>query len=209
MTEYQEKLKKVLLDQTNVIQSGEIRGFVYYALMDAPGYFWTLKASTSGKYHSGETLVEHILNALAYAQHHVRMLQQYWDRETVDIFYAAVMLHDLFRSGYEGRERTYEDGRYGTDPLHPIYVAHQLQYQQFKHGGTSIIHVANEKKWYSKFAKAVAGHMGPWSPIKECNPMHDNALSLRLHVFLVDYVVSRENIKVDVPEIREFSQIED
>lgn len=205
MTKYQEALKKALLDKTNIIQHAHIRAFTYYAFMDAPAYFWTLKASTSGKYHSGETLVEHIFYAIEYAQHHVRMLGWWWDNETRDIFYSAVLLHDLYRSGFSGRERTYEDGRYGTDPLHPVYASHQLQYQEYLID--AIMHVAKDQKWYSKFAKAVAGHMGPWSPLKELNPMHDNALSLRLHVFLVDYVASRENVKVHVPELDELAQL--
>ena len=200
-------LKSLLYSKVSqVIKAKEVQHFVNAALNAAPSYFWTLKASTSGKYHHGETLVEHILYAIEYGQAHVRMLGWYWDDETTDVFFAALFLHDLYRCGFEGREAVDEDGKLHTDYLHPIYAATELSRLEIPEKGTDKEgkpFPAYKFSWFKKFQKAVSSHMGPWSPVKELNPMHDNVLSLRFHVFLVDYVVSRGCQRTTIPELEE------
>ncbi|MCK5318773.1 MAG: HD domain-containing protein [Anaerolineales bacterium] len=197
-------LKSLLYSKIQLIQSKEIQEFVKVSLDNAPAYFWTLKASTSGKYHHGETLVEHILYALEYGQAHIRMLQWYWDEETKDLFFAALFLHDLYRCGIEGRESMDEDGFLRTDNLHPVYAASELSRLEMP-SKTKVDDpfFAYRFSWFKKFQKAVASHLGPWSPLKELSPMHDNMLSLRLNVFLVDYVVSRQCQRTTIPELEE------
>lgn len=197
-------LKSLLYSKIQLIQSKEIQEFVKVSLDNAPAYFWTLKASTSGKYHHGETLVEHILYALEYGQAHIRMLQWYWDEETKDLFFAALFLHDLYRCGIEDRESMDEDGFLRTDNLHPIYAASELSRLEMP-SKTKVDDpfFAYRFSWFKKFQKAVASHLGPWSPLKELSPMHDNMLSLRLNVFLVDYVVSRQCQRTTIPELEE------
>jgi len=200
--------KKLLYSRLEIIKSSEIRAFVKVALDEAPTYFWTLKASTSGKYHHGETLVEHVLSAIEYGQEHVRMVVSFWDMETIDIFFAALFLHDLYRCGFEGREATDEDGKLQTDYLHPVYVGAalsrlQIDPEELPHKNWSEPFPSFKFSWFKKFQKAVAGHMGPWSTIRELSPMQDNALSLGFHVFLVDYVVSRQCQRTVIPELQE------
>jgi hypothetical protein len=108
----------------------------------------------------------------------------------------------VYRCGFEGREKTYEDGRFCTDSLHPVYAAKELAYTYYNMPDVEEPYIAKNQRWYKKLAKGIAGHMGPWSPLPELSPMNDNALSLRLHVFLVDYVVSRSNILTVVPELQ-------
>jgi hypothetical protein len=117
------------------------------------------------------------------------------------------LLHDVYRCGYEGRERTSDDGKFGTDPLHPVYAAKELAWTYYNMPGVDDPYIAKDQRWYKKLAKAIAGHMGPWSPLPELSPMNDNALSLRLHVFLVDYVVSRHNIMTVVPELEQHNMV--
>lgn len=197
-------LKSLLYSKIQLIQSKEIQEFVKVSLDNAPAYFWTLKASTSGKYHHGETLVEHVLYALEYGQAHIRMLQWYWDEETKDLFFAALFLHDLYRCGIEDRESMDEDGFLRTDNLHPVYAASELSRLEMP-SKTKVDDpfFAYRFSWFKKFQKAVASHLGPWSPLKELSPMHDNMLSLRLNVFLVDYVVSRQCQRTTIPELEE------
>ncbi len=209
MNTFQVEVKNLVFACVEEISSTHVKHFTLAALKNAPDYVWTIMASTSGKYHHGELLSEHMLKAFYYGKEHVRMLGWWWDTLTRDVFYSALLLHDIFRCGFPGREYLYEDERYRTDMLHPIYVAKELTYLEynvpFPDGDPKlgVIHVAKDQKWFKKWQKAVAGHMGPWSPIPECNPMNDNALSLRLHTFLVDYVVSRGNIQVIIPELEE------
>lgn len=209
LNEYQRAVRQTVFSLLKEFENKHIRYFTRSALMKAPDYIWTIMASTSGKYHHGELLSEHMLKAYHYGREHVRMLGWWWDRETVEIFMSALLLHDAYRCGFEGRESTYEDGRYRTDYLHPIYAASELSRLEYniplpqqETEELGLVYVAKDQKWFKKFQKAVAGHMGPWSPLPECNPMNDNALSLRLHVFLVDYVVSRHNILTVVPELQ-------
>lgn len=200
--EYQVKLMELILKRADTIKHEHIKRFTLVALAKAPKYVWTIMASTSGKYHHGELLSEHMLKAWEYGNEHVRMLGWWWDPETVAVFQSALLLHDSYRCGFEGRENVYDDGRFRTDMLHPIYAARELGYTYYNMPGIEEPFVGHEQKWFKKLSKAIAGHMGPWSPIPECNPMNDNALSLRLHVFLVDYIVSRHNILTVVPELQ-------
>jgi hypothetical protein len=195
---------ELVLRCADEIEDGHIRAFTKVALARAPKYIWTIMASTSGKYHHGELLSEHMLKAFHYGREHVRMLGWWWDPETVSVFYSALLLHDVYRCGFEGRESTYEDGKFRTDSLHPVYAAKELGFTYYNMPDVEEPYIAKNQKWYKKLAKAIAGHMGPWSPLAELSPMQDNALSLRLHVFLVDYVVSRHNIMTVVPELQEF-----
>ena len=200
--------KQLLYSKLELIKSKEIRAFVKVALDNAPGYFWNLKASTSGKYHHGESLVQHILYTIEYGQAHLRMLVWYWDQETQDLFYAALFLHDIHRCGMDGREMTDEDGMLRTDPLHPLYPGAtlgrlEIPPEELPEKRWEEPFPCYRFSWFKKFQKAVVSHMGPWSPISELNPMHDNGLSLRFHVFLVDYVVSRECQRTIVPELQE------
>jgi len=198
--------RKILFEKVReLIKHDHILAFTVNSLENAPEYFWTINASTSGKYHHGETLVEHVIKALHYAQDHIRMVGSYWDVESDSIFYSSVALHDLLRCGYPGREATDEDGKFRTDYLHPIYVAEYLSRLEYQMpaGGETVSHRPEDQKWFKKFQKATCSHMGPWSPLKELSPMQDNAYSIRLHVFLVDYVVSRRDVNIVVPELEQ------
>ncbi len=209
MNTFQKKVKHLVHACVDKIDTKHVKHFTLTALQNAPDYVWTIMASTSGKYHHGELLSEHMLKAFYYGEEHVRMLGWWWDAETRDVFRSCLLLHDLYRCGFKDRESLYDDGRYRTDMLHPIYVARELMHLEYNipfpdgPDNLGITHAAKDQKWFKKWQKAVAGHMGPWSPLPECNPMKDNALSLRLHVFLVDYAVSRSNINVIIPELEE------
>ena len=207
MNEYQIKVMELVLKCADEIEDAHVKAFTQVALVRAPKYVWTIMASTSGKYHHGELLSEHILKAFHYGNEHVRMLGWWWDNQTVDVFRSALLLHDSYRCGIEGRENVYDDGRFRTDPLHPVYAANQLAWTYYNMPDREEPFIAKDQKWFKKLAKAVAGHMGPWAPLPEFNPMNDNALSLRLHVFLVDYVVSRHNVMTVVPELQTHSMV--
>jgi len=199
-------LREILMDKVrDLIKHDHIRAFTLNSLREAPDYFWTINASTSGKYHHGETLVEHIIYALHYGKDHIRLIHGQWDEESTGVFYSALALHDIFRCGYEGREATDHDGKLRTDYLHPIYAADGLARLDYhmEHLGEITTYRPEDQKWFKKFQKAVSSHMGPWSPLKELSPMQDNAFSVRLHVFLVDYVVSRMDVNINVPELEQ------
>lgn len=195
-----------------MISDPYMRKFAVLALKSAPDYFWTEPASTSGKYHVGESLVEHVLYGLQYAKEHIRMLvegaKRKWSTKHSDILYTAFICHDLFRSGMPGRESRYEDGRLRTDDLHTVYAPRVLKWLNMYVGPEG-------KKWYARnslpwnqLEDAMAGHYGPWSPVVHLDPTIDRDFlsSVALHVFLVDYVVSRSCIRIAHPEIEELQR---
>lgn len=178
------------------------------ALKAAPDYFWTEPASTSGKHHGGETLVEHVLYCVQYATEHIRMFEQAnkhkWLDKHKDIFYTALILHDCWRSGMEGRELRDKDGKLRTDDLHTVYAPRALKYLNL--GTKEDPRFARYNLPWNQLEDAMACHYGPWSPLVHLDPTIDREFhSIALQVFLVDYIVSRECVSRNFyhPEIEE------
>lgn len=208
MNKYQRMLKVLLIKKTRRIKDKQMRKFCVLALKAAPDYFWTEPASTSGKHHGGETLVEHVLYCIEYANAHVRMLESgrknKWVQRQKDIFYTALILHDCFRSGMPGREMKDKEGKLRTDDLHTIYAPRALRYINL--GTKENPRYAYYSLPWSQIEDAMACHYGPWSPIIHVDPTIDrDFFSVALHVFLVDYVVSRDCVcrRFYHPEIEE------
>ena len=108
MNTFQQKVRMLVLKCVDEIDHKHVKHFTLTALNNAPDYVWTIMASTSGKYHHGELLSEHMLKAFYYGKEHVRMLGWWWDTTTKEVFYSALLLHDLFRnqqSSFFGRAK--------------------------------------------------------------------------------------------------------
>ncbi len=215
MNKYEKMLKVLLFKKCRMITDKQMRKFAVLALKSAPDYFWTEPASTSGKHHAGESLTEHVLYCLQYAKEHIRMLvegvKRKWSDKHSNILYTALICHDLFRSGMPGRESRYDDGRLRTDDLHTVYAPRVLKYINMYVG-------PEDKRWYAKnnlpwnqLEDAMAGHYGSWSPLVHLDPTIDRDFlsSVALHVFLIDYVVSRSCIRIVHPEIEELRRNDD
>lgn len=176
----------------------EIREFTHKAMDLAPRYFFTRKASTTGKYHRGETLVEHTQAALTIGRHIVSMMREgfwgpIWDDAKVACFYSAVILHDIFASGVPGQERRdFKSKELRTDPFHMMYPEFYLR--TIKVAGKP----AWKHDWYSEITGAIAYHYGPWSPLATFDPRELKFSDLRISVFLADYFSSREDIGVRI-----------
>lgn len=204
---YQKMLKVLLIKKCRMIPDYTMRRFAVLALKAAPEYFWTTMASTSGKYHVGETLAEHVVYCMVYGKDHIRMIQEGrrpWNDKKISIFFTSLICHDLFRSGMPGRELKDEDGNFRTDDLHTIYAPRALKYINLYTG-------KDDKTWYAKnnlpwkeLEDAMGGHYGPWSPILALDPTYGREFQdVSLHVFLVDYIVSRGSLRPVSPEIDE------
>lgn len=83
----------------DLIQSDVIKRFTIFSLENAPNYFWTLPASTSGRRHGGkgETLIDHILGCLYLGQCVLEQFEHHWTQRQKDQFISGIILHDLFR----------------------------------------------------------------------------------------------------------------
>ncbi len=201
-----EELKALLVDRAgDLIIDLQIREFVLKALEMAPDYVWTMPASTSGKHHGGETQTEHVLKALEIAQKLAVVLKQpifteKVDQDLIDLFYAAVILHDLYKCGLPGQENRDDTGQVRTDPMHPLYPPVALAQLKVNNPG-----IGNGESlvarcpWWEAFCFCVTAHMGPWSPL----PDHANNAcctfdNLAMLTFLADYLSCQKGITINI-----------
>ena len=102
--------------ELNFIQSKKIKDFVIDMLTKVPEYFFTIAASSTGKYHPSYTLgrgglVRHTKAAVRVA-HELVLTYDFNDYEK-DIIYASLILHDTCKNG-----KVYESEF--TKSTHPI-----------------------------------------------------------------------------------------
>ena len=106
-TEAKSKIDKlVLANELNKIAKPDLRSMVASFLLEkVPNYFWSIPASSSGKYHpsfsQGEGgLIRHTQMVVAVAEELLRELPDTDARSiNTDIVYAACILHDTFKNG--------------------------------------------------------------------------------------------------------------
>jgi hypothetical protein len=171
----------------------DIHAFVLLALQNAPDYFWTLPASTSGRYHQGDSLVTHVKNAFRFAVEVVYMqyrVAKVWGEEDSQIFLGAVLLHDLCRAGLPDQVRHGKDGKIHTDNLHPLYVREHTRKLKMPDTGKTCEGV----EWYERMMQAIQYHMGPWTPLSD-HMMMEPFAHLPNMVFACDFFASRMSIR--------------
>lgn len=153
------------------IDDAEIRKLVEATFREVPPYFWTLPASSSGKYHPPK---ERAAYGLVYHTKEVFRVGHYvWEAYSdtnLDEVKAAILLHDV--------------GRYGLGKVH---APHSLP----KHPGIAadlFERVAcdldlEDKEYVPRISQAIRSHMGKWgepSPKSELDwivHMADNVAS--------------------------------
>lgn len=158
------------LDQ---IQDSEIRVFTEFALSCAPDYFWSISASTSGKHHGkGETLVEHVEACCCLGQKVVGQFRGVWRSLQADQLFSALILHDLWRCGYPGKEERFTEeyvaaqglpasliGELKTSKLHPEIGAEMLNSVYWAQRKPP---VATKHSHFDAIFDAVRHHYGPF-----------------------------------------------
>ena len=185
-----------------LITHPQIREFTLKALEMAPEYIWEINASTSGRYHKGETQTEHVLQALYLAERlgvvlEHPLVKRFMPVEGASLLYAIVVLHDLFKCGLPGQERRRPDGSLATDPYHPLYPAEALKHIKVWDNLAITEIEVRECSWWSAFVEGVSGHSGPWSP-EPFDFSHLRSLSnFTLLGFLCDYLSCQEGIQID------------
>ena len=210
------ELKAMLIVRArSLINDNQIREFVFKALDQAPDYVWTMSASTSAKHHVGETQTEHVLKALRVAEKLMIILEQpatqkHLGKQNLDVFYAAVILHDLYKCGLSGQENRDETGNICTDPMHPLYPPVALKLIKVKEnlpaGWAKTVKMlepmevtVDQCSWWEDFSLCVTAHMGPWSPLSD---HADNACctfgNFAMLTFLADYLSCQKGIDIDI-----------
>lgn len=181
MTEYDAKKDyETLRGLTKLIKNKAIREFTEKMLdEDVPGYFKSVPASSSGKYHpvyalGDGGLVRHTIATVKFIVHISSLEYLHIDVLTRDKMIAACLLHDTYKQGLTG-----EGGHTVKDHAK---VAHD-----------EIVKCAKEQDLETvgdQIAKLVLSHMGEWS-----NNKPGNRISFLVH--LSDYLASRKDILID------------
>ena len=134
----------------SMIINPEIRALAEKILAMLPGYWWTVPASSSGKYHPqlslGEGgLVRHSLVAALFAR--LIAIAWGWASDMVDIAVVAALVHDGMKQGIDGSEGH-------TVFEHPTLMA---QFIRDNFPGN---------KWAEILAHMIESHMGQWNTSK-------------------------------------------
>ena len=159
----------------------EVTSFFTLELGKAPRYFWTVPASSSGKYHPQYALgdgglVRHVKAAVKFANN-LAVIYNFLPIEN-DLAVAALLLHDLLKQGKEGEGcHTVFD--------HPLLAAAFIEEQA-------------PKAFSRLVAPLVRTHMGQWTTSKYAPgvvlPKPSTALEKFVHE--CDYLASRKDFEV-------------
>jgi hypothetical protein len=188
------KAESVFREELVMIRNPEIRAFVLRVFDTmAPDYFWTVPASTSGKYHPDISLgvgglVRHTKLAVWWAVELSRIeIPRTGDAGFMDEVIAALLLHDLLKNG----DTLSPFGKPTLDnatAIHGVYLSEQIRIRVFPPG-------TSPNDWQHRIMHAIGTHMGRWTAEGYGQP--DTDVDVLVH--LADYCASR---KVDAAVAR-------
>jgi hypothetical protein len=169
------KGEKVFETELKLIMNNEIRNLVVEVLRLAPGYFWQVPSSPSGKHHppdenkpGGKVLHTKRTVYIAYQLARMENLSQL---ET-DLLLGAMLIHDIYSQGPDDLPLQ------KTDPNHPLLI-------RKKTGSLEGL------PYYDDIMSIVEAHMGRWGPVTP-----ESKLQWLAHI--ADYIPSRKEVRIDV-----------
>lgn len=180
---------EVFNTELNYIEEDKIRESTRYLLDRLPDYFYTMSASTSGKYHPqfslGEGgLVRHTKAAVRIAIELFRdnIFNTFeYGKHMPDLIIMALLLHDGFKQGKDANCHTAFD--------HPLIIANFIL--------DNIAKLPMRQLDALQVRRLVASHMGPWNKDKDGKtilpyPQRDD----EKFVHLCDYMASRNFLNI-------------
>lgn len=174
---------------TQLIQNADLRQLVIDTLEAAPDYFYTMPASTTGKYHPAYTLgdgglVRHTKAAVKIAECLLSIEMYASLAKQSDQIYAALILHDTVKKGLDGCNRW-------TTIEHPLDAAKLLLDTAKTKNFADMALVEN-------IAGMIRSHMGQWNADasgREFLPKPETKEQKFVHQ--CDYLASRKFITVE------------
>ena len=174
--------------ELDLIGDINVRKVCEYGLINAPEYFFTIPASTTGKYHPKQDLGEcglvrhtksviHIGIDLVKSEVFVKDTQQ-----SIDFCVICGLFHDIVKCGYE-------DSQY-TKHEHPMLASMYL---------TKCVKELNLENDIplDRYAHAISCHMGKWNTNKHSDIVlnkPETKYDYLLHT--ADYIASRKYVKM-------------
>lgn len=177
----------VFAEELALIQDKDIRSFTEKCILKTPDYFYTVPASSTGKYHPEYSLGEGGLirhtKALVYIAKELLSLEYNKQRFTAlerDMIIAAGILHDSFKHGDTQQQYSIAN--------HPVVAAdHILEWAD-----------EDEGEFAKTISDCVRSHMGEWAydykTKKEIMPKPQTDIEMFVHE--CDYLASRKSLIV-------------
>lgn len=166
-------------NELSLISSDEVRRVTSTLVGQIPDYFWTVPASSSGKYHpefaQGDGgLLRHTKATVKFAADLFVIFN--YSKEEQDYIISALILHDSYKYGPTNEGHTKFE--------HPKLAAEFIR--------------KNAPKWYSdRVAPLVETHMGQWTTSKYSDEvLKKPETNAQRFVHLCDYLASRKGIEV-------------
>lgn len=179
----------VFINELNYIKDNNLNAFARELIANAEDYFFTVPASSSGKYHPQFSL------GIGGLVRHTRCVAYFamgagesynFDQHTTDLLVIAALAHDIKKQGHISNGHTVRE--------HPLYGADYVIEMQSKFPNFIT------KEDAEKIAGAIRSHMGKWEgtrewvkdTTKELFPMPKDGFEQALQ--MADYVASRKYI---------------
>jgi hypothetical protein len=184
-------------DELDYIKNAEIRKFTEEALKTVPDYFFSVPASSTGKYHPAYSLGEggllrHTRAAVRIALELFRMEQYDWGEDAKDMVIASLILHDGWKHGVT--QDTYVRADHPTVAFAAIKNNTELSSLLSQDEETVILN-------------NIQTHMGQWNKDyktqQEILPKPQTDMQKLVH--LCDYLASRRclTMEFDIPVTRD------
>lgn len=167
--------------ELELIKNNEIKNFVAVCLNETPDYFFSVAASSTGKYHPDYALgtgglVRHTKAATRIACELFRTDMYPYNNDQQDLILASLILHDTRKHGNNGSRYTVVE--------HPLLAAEAVR----NSSGTI------NPEWREIIAKNIETHMGKWNTDyksgKEVLPVPQTGMQKFVHQ--CDYLASRK-----------------
>ena len=178
-------------EELEMIKSEEVKELVKTVLEVVPDYFFSIPASSTGKYHPKLSLgygglIRHTKTAVKFADRLMRNEQMgTFDDDDRDIVIASLILHDSVKNGWNGSQFTVAK--------HPK-LASELVNKVGEDLGFN-------DEYYYEISKCIASHMGQWNTNKNGKEILPKPVGkLEEIVHMADYLSATRFINVDFDE---------
>lgn len=188
-----ENKKDLLKEYFQSVQDENVKKFMEQCIATIPEYWFTVPASSTGKYHPNYALgngglMRHTIALLRFFDRLVRntMYGSPFTNREMDLLRVACLMHDSRKSG---SDEDYAVNKY-TKFDHPILAANVVRSIETEY-------ITDEEK--ELVANAIESHMGQWNtdPYGRCKvelPLPTNKYQKIVH--LVDYLAAQKGVEV-------------
>lgn len=184
---------EVFKNELMTIQNEDVRNFAIYLLDNAPDYFYTVPASSTGKYHPqyalGEGgLVRHT-KALIGIMNSLLELEQYqvlFSELKRDLLRVAGLIHDCLKQGDGKTQYTVFE--------HPLLASEWLKEMWIAYNNKGNINISASAMTFIQ--ECIVAHMGEWNTNKRSEVILPKpATEAQKFVHMCDYLASRKNLE--------------